>query len=123
MKVSVYTEKTQILENFDFESATLPTIDGEITLLDNHNPIIGILKPGKVKLINQEKKEIHIPLDNGFFLFRENTLTIIADKTNLTLEELTELQKKAIKARNVNIGQADPIEEKSFKQRKESENF
>lgn len=123
MKVSVYTEKSELINQLEFEKVTLPTLDGEITVLDNHNPIIGILKPGTIKLLSQEKKEMHIPLDNGFFVFSGNTLTIIVDKTHLTLKELKKLQKAAIKAQNKNIGQDDFMTEKTFKERKQSQGF
>ncbi len=41
--------------------ATLKTIAGEITVLDHHLPIISVLKPGDIKVIENSgsKKTIH----------------------------------------------------------------
>jgi len=43
------------------ESATLPGIDGELTILAHHEPIVTILKSGTVRVkTNGEQKEFEI---------------------------------------------------------------
>jgi F-type H+-transporting ATPase subunit epsilon len=63
--------KVVSLKGIEFEgqikSLNIPTQNGEITVLDNHRPIISVLKPGMAIITetNNEKKEVEI---NGGFL-------------------------------------------------------
>ena len=68
MKLSIHTiEKT--LFDGDIKSLTLPTQAGEITVLENHLPLVTLTKPGLIKIIDKSGKE-HI-IDFGSFGFLE----------------------------------------------------
>jgi F0F1-type ATP synthase epsilon subunit len=43
-----------------------PSENGEITILDHHEPLISFLKNGVIKVIDDEKKEHYIPIRSGF---------------------------------------------------------
>lgn len=63
--------KVVSLKGIEFEgqikSLNIPTQSGEITVLDNHRPLISVLKSGLATIteINNEQKELEI---NGGFL-------------------------------------------------------
>lgn len=48
MKLSVYSIQSTLFEG-QVESITLPTSLGEITVLDNHIPLISLVKSGEIR--------------------------------------------------------------------------
>ena len=42
------------------------TIMGEITVLDNHETLIGVLSAGVIRVIDENKKEQFFPVNSGF---------------------------------------------------------
>lgn len=69
MKVSVYSLKN-ILFDAEAESLTCETTEGQITVLDNHEPLITTLKQGLIKIIDKNKKESYIGVRDGFLEVR-----------------------------------------------------
>lgn len=68
MRLAIHTiEKT--LFDGDIKSLTLPTEAGEITVLENHLPLVTLTRPGLIKIIDKLGKE-HI-IDFGSFGFLE----------------------------------------------------
>ena len=68
MKLAIHTiEKT--LFDGDVKSLTLPTEAGEITVLENHLPLVTLIRPGPIKIIDKSGKERII--DFGSFGFLE----------------------------------------------------
>ncbi|MBI4086269.1 MAG: F0F1 ATP synthase subunit epsilon [Candidatus Liptonbacteria bacterium] len=65
MKLSVYSLK-KVLFDGDAESVNCQTTSGEITILNNHRPLISGLKKGTIEIIDKEKKEHYIPVSAGF---------------------------------------------------------
>jgi F0F1-type ATP synthase epsilon subunit len=124
MKVHITTEKNILFNGLECESVTLPTLSGEITILDNHNPIIGVLSRGKIRILIENTNVIPaIDVDNGYFELSNDTLTILVTQTRLSLDEIAEIKQKAIQARTKTIGQGDQISEKEFMERQKSEGF
>ncbi|BDQ04786.1 MAG: hypothetical protein KatS3mg084_0304 [Candidatus Dojkabacteria bacterium] len=124
MKVYISTEKNILLDGLECESVTLPTLSGEITILDDHNPIIGVLSKGKIRILIENTNVIpEIDVDSGYFELNNNNLTILVTKTGLSLDEISDIKQKAIQARTKTIGQEDKISEKEFIERQTSEGF
>lgn len=68
MKLSIHTiEKT--LFDGEVKSLTLSTAEGEITVLENHLPLVALTKPGLVKILDRDEN-MHI-IDFGSFGFLE----------------------------------------------------
>lgn len=65
---------------FDGEAdqATLPVVDGEVTILPNHIPYIASLKAGEV-VLKTEGEEKSLAVSGGFIEFDKNNLTVLAD--------------------------------------------
>ncbi|MCX8035352.1 MAG: F0F1 ATP synthase subunit epsilon [Candidatus Dojkabacteria bacterium] len=113
MQVNIYTTGKVLLENTNIQSVYLPTVTGDIEIYDNHVPIISKLKPGTLKLYYyDDPKPIFVQIEDGFLVFRDNCLNIIITKTNITLEELREIEEQAIRKKDKNIGLEDHINEK-----------
>jgi len=71
MKISVYSLK-KILFQGEAESLNCKTTMGEITVLDNHETFIGVLKEGVMKIIDRKKQDCFFEIKSGFLEVREN---------------------------------------------------
>lgn len=58
--------------------ATLPTPDGDITILSHHMPIVAVLTEGEVR-IPTEKGEVVIAVTGGFLDTDLNAATVLSD--------------------------------------------
>jgi len=76
-KLDIVTPERQIWsDNVDF--VTIPTIQGEITVLANHVPVVSIIEPGEIK-IRKENENIFMAVTGGFFQVTGKKVTILAD--------------------------------------------
>jgi len=73
------------------EEITLPTADGQITVLPNHMPLIALLKPGEIIIKNGSKSE-ELATEGGVVEVVDNVVKILAD----TAEEASSLDELKI---------------------------
>ena len=71
-------------------SATIPSFEGEMTILSNHIPLITFLRPGIIKI--NGSKEAKYFLEEGTVEFSNNNLTILSS----TIIEISALSKEKI---------------------------
>jgi F-type H+-transporting ATPase subunit epsilon len=62
----------------DAIEASLPTPDGQITILPNHMPVISLLAPGGI-LLKIDGKEHVLATEGGIVEIANNTVKILAD--------------------------------------------
>ncbi len=62
----------------EVEQVTLPTTDGEITILANHIPLISTVKHGELTIKNEGEK-IQMAVYNGFIEVKKNSIIIMTD--------------------------------------------
>lgn len=77
IKIRIITPERTVLEG-QASQATIPTKLGEITILKDHIPLIGYIKPGVV-VTKEGNDEIEMAVSGGFLEFHNNELTILAD--------------------------------------------
>lgn len=65
MKLGIYS-LDKILFQGEMKSLNCKTAMGEITVLDNHRPLITMLMKGKMKVIDHKNKEHVIETVSGF---------------------------------------------------------
>ena len=70
-------------------SITVPGIEGEITILPHHIPLITPLKAGEIKIREEGGNEKFLAIGNGFLMVESDKVSILADTADL-LDELTE---------------------------------
>lgn len=79
MKLSIHTIQETLFSG-EIKSLTLPTTNGEITVLDNHLPIITIVKPGEIYYTDSQNKEGRLNLAGGVLEVKpESEVTILAN--------------------------------------------
>lgn len=80
MKTSLYSLK-KVLFQGESESLNCKTVMGEITILDNHEPLITVLASGLIKITDKEKKQHFFPITSGFLEVRpENEVRCIVEE-------------------------------------------
>jgi len=68
---------------------TVPGVEGELTILPHHIPLITPLKAGEIKIREEDGKEKFLAIGNGFLMVESDKVSILADTADL-LDELTE---------------------------------
>lgn len=76
MKVSVYSIQEKLYEG-EAEKILAKTPLGEITVLDNHLPIISSVVGPELIIVDREKKESKIALSSGFLEVRPNSEAVV----------------------------------------------
>ena len=71
MKLSIYSLK-KVLFQGEADSLNCKTMMGEITVLNKHQALIGVLKAGVMKVIDATKKEHFFEIKSGFLEVGKN---------------------------------------------------
>lgn len=78
--------------------ASIPTLDGEITILANHMPTMTLLSPGEIR-IKTTGREHYLSTEGGIAYVSKNFLKVLADTAesadSLDLARIEEAKKKA----------------------------
>jgi F-type H+-transporting ATPase subunit epsilon len=90
--VDIITPEETILSG-DMESLTLPTADGEITVMGGHVPLIGVLVPGTV-IARKGKEEWVLAVSRGVIEIDGKSVRVLAD----TADRAESLEESAVEA-------------------------
>ena len=78
MKVEIVTPDSVIFTGENVELVQLPGIDGSFEVLNNHAPLISVLRKGSVKIINKgEKNENFFEIKGGVIEVLNNKVLIL----------------------------------------------
>ena len=61
------------------ELVQLPGKDGSFEILNNHAPLISVLKEGKVKLVDKSKQTLFFDIKGGVIEVLQNKVLILAE--------------------------------------------
>lgn len=70
------------------DQVTIPTKQGEITVLPDHIALVAVLVPGEI-IIKKDNQEVNLAVSSGFIEVLPNKVTILADSAELA-EEIDE---------------------------------
>lgn len=93
----VITTPERIVYQDQVDSVTLPTIEGEVTILPNHVPVVSVIKAGEL-VIRKGSDARPYAIGGGFIEIDGKKLTVLAD-TAEHLEEIDEQKAEEAKAR------------------------
>jgi F-type H+-transporting ATPase subunit epsilon len=80
MKVEIITPDSTIFTGDNVGLIQLPGIDGSFEVLNNHAPLISVLKKGKIKVINKgEKEEQFFEINGGVIEVVNNKVLVLAE--------------------------------------------
>lgn len=88
----------KIVYSDDIDKVTIPTKDGEITVLANHSPLISILKTGEMKVVKDDNI-ISLSVSTGFVEIRPNSEVYILADTAERAEDIDIERAKIAKER------------------------
>ncbi|KKQ70432.1 MAG: ATP synthase F0F1 subunit epsilon, F-type H+-transporting ATPase subunit epsilon [Candidatus Peregrinibacteria bacterium GW2011_GWC2_39_14] len=95
------TTPEKIVHTSMADSVSVPTVDGEITILSNHMPLISAVKIG-VLHVKHGKEEIYMAVDGGILKMDKGGLMILANSAeradDLIEEQVRKAQEDAKKA-------------------------
>lgn len=111
IRLKIVTPQKLVLEEEAY-SVTLPIEGGEVTILPNHIPYIGALRPGEIMLRRtQEGEADSLATSGGFVEFEANTLTILADTAEradeIDLARADEARKRAEEVMKTRVSMDD----------------
>ena len=66
MIFKIITPENIIFDNSKIKSITVTTLSGVITILDNHEPLISVLKNGEIIIREENNKESIMTISSGF---------------------------------------------------------
>ncbi|MDP3735196.1 MAG: ATP synthase F1 subunit epsilon [bacterium] len=101
LHIKIITPERVVLEE-DVDSLSLPTPDGEITVLPNHRPLVSLLATGAMTL-RKGGEESHLASSGGFVeILPDSEVRILADSAEraeeLALEKVEEARVRAEEA-------------------------
>lgn len=80
MKVEIITPDSTIFSGDNVGLVQLPGIDGSFEVLNNHAPLISVLRNGKIKIIIKgEKTEQFFDIKGGVIEVLNNKVLILAE--------------------------------------------
>ena len=97
LKFKIVTPERLLIEE-EIDQVTLPTSEGQITVMKDHLPLVSTLAPGEL-VMKTGSKETPLAVSGGFIEVRDNTVTVLADTAErieeLDLARAEEARKKA----------------------------
>jgi F-type H+-transporting ATPase subunit epsilon len=96
MKLNIITPEKVVFSE-DVDQVTIPTQDGEITVLPHHIPLVGLLKAGEL-IIKKGGTIIPLAVSGGVVQVHSGGVTILADTAERVEEIIEERAEEARKA-------------------------
>jgi len=112
IKFEIVTPERTVLKEQVLQ-ATVPTQEGEITILPNHIPLVSILRPGVIEVKNAAGEIEVISCSGGFIEVSTDKIVILADTAERAVE-LDEVRIEEAKARAEEIKKDKNIDDVKF---------
>ena len=71
----------------EVDAVTIPTTDGEITVLARHTPLVAILKSGRI-MVKKDGAQLLLSVSSGFVEIRQDSEVVILADTAERAEEI-----------------------------------
>ncbi|MBU1131963.1 ATP synthase F1 subunit epsilon [Patescibacteria group bacterium] len=95
MNLKIVTPEKVVLRD-EADSITLPTMEGEITILPNHIPLIAVLVPGEIQ-VRMGKNVKFMAVSGGFIEVLSTKVVVLADTAERSEEIDIRRAEEAIK--------------------------
>ena len=77
------------------------TVDGDIGILPDHSPVLGVLVPGGVEILSDEPKREIVAVDGGFISVAQNRVSILSEYARMADEiSLREAERELAEAQS-----------------------
>lgn len=82
LKVSIVSA-TNAVWSGEASMVSARTMIGEIGILAGHEPVLGILAPGTVRVTTTDGERIEVAAEDGFLSVEHDTVTVVARQASL----------------------------------------
>ena len=97
MQVDIVTPEKVLFSEKDISMVTIPGIEGQMGILDDHLPVVTFLKPGVINVEKNENK--YFFTTGGVVDFKNNSLSILCqevfDVKDFSDEQINNLKERA----------------------------
>ena len=92
MRLNIFSPDRILYQN-GFISIILPTITGEISVLQNHAPLIVPLKEGKIRVKDEREKEFFFEIERGILEVNPKEVNILVTPKKFKRNPKSKFQK------------------------------
>jgi F-type H+-transporting ATPase subunit epsilon len=78
LKVEIVTAERSVYSEDGVDEVIAPGIEGELTVLPQHAPLLTMIKPGVMRIV-KGNEDIDMAITGGFLEVRDDRVTILAD--------------------------------------------
>jgi F-type H+-transporting ATPase subunit epsilon len=78
MQIEIISPDKKLFEG-EVSQITLPGVDGSLGILNNHAPLISVLKSGTIRLKEADAKWVEFPVKGGVIEVFKNKVIILAE--------------------------------------------
>ncbi|HLE00118.1 MAG TPA: ATP synthase F1 subunit epsilon [Bdellovibrionota bacterium] len=114
LKLTILSPERKLLESLPVDEITLVGSEGQIEILPGHAAMIGTLETGIFSYRASEGREAKGMISSGFFEVRDDVVVVMAETLELQGEIDVERAKRAQKAAEEALGDAD-LDEQRFR--------
>ena len=97
MQVDIVTPEKVLFSQNDISMVTIPGIEGQMGILDNHVPVVTFMRPGIINI--EDKKNRYFFTSGGVAAFKNNALSILCqeiyDIEKMTDQKINQLKNNA----------------------------
>ena len=102
----------KVLYDATVDGVSLPTVEGEITILPDHIPLLAAMKPGELK-IKVEGKDTYFSVTRGVIEVDGKTITILTDAAERA-EEVDEDRAEEARQKAKELMSKERIDEEGY---------
>ena len=78
LKVDIVTAERAVYSEDGVDEVVVPGIEGELTVLPQHAPLLTMIKPGVMRIV-KGSDDIDMAITGGFLEVKDDRVTILAD--------------------------------------------
>lgn len=79
MKLNIISPDNIIFSGENVHLVQLPGIDGSFEVMNNHAPLISVLKKGKIKVVTKDSQPEFFDIEGGVIEVVDNAVLILAE--------------------------------------------
>ncbi len=79
MRLDIITPDDLLFSGQDVKLVQLPGIDGSFEVLENHAPLISVLRKGRIKVVSKDQKPQFFDIRGGVIEVLQNKVLVLAE--------------------------------------------
>ena len=109
LSVHIVTAEREVFTEDGVDEVIVPGIEGEMTVLPEHAPLLTMIKPGVMRIV-KSGEDIDMAITGGFIEVRQDRVTILADSAEraeeidtVRAEEARRQAERALEERDADV--------------------